>query len=136
MHEDYEEDDDYNDDYYDYDNGNKDLNKHFFKFDTNFWQWFGDALNDITWLGDNVWMTNIPSFKPKSIPVSSWISNTGAGKSLPQYLGTNYQNQPIWKTKYFVNDPIAIQYINHIKTHAVHFVKQPHYYKGMFDILN
>ena len=131
----YEDDDGY-DEYQDYDQHKKDYAKHWFKFDPSIWKWLYDAIDDITESSPNVWMTNIHSFKPVSIPVNSWTPITGKVNSYPQYLGSNYQKQPIWKTKYFVSDPISIQYLNHISSHPVHFVLQPHYYKGMFDILN
>jgi hypothetical protein len=136
MHEDY----DYNDDEHDYDNA-KDPYKHYFKFDPTAWdawsKWLQDALNDIVESSPNVWYTipNISGFPKKSFPVNSYFSNTGKGNSF-QYLGNNYQGSPIWKKKYFVLDPIDIGYKNHIQSHAVHFINQPHYYKGMFDILN
>ena len=137
MHEDY--DDDYDDDDYSQDKFNSD--KHWFKFDPSIWDAWGkyldDALNDIVESSPNVWYTsfNIQGFPFKSIPVNSWNPNTGKGNSF-QYLGSNYQGQEIWKAKYFVFDPINTSYKNHIQSHAAHFLQQPNYYKGMFDILN
>lgn len=135
----YPEEDNYHndDDDYNYDDS-QDKYKHYFKFDPAAWdawgKWLYEAMNDIVASSPNVWYIG-PGFDKKSFPVNSYFSNTGKDKTL-QYLGNNYQNQPIWKSKYFVNDPIAIEYINHIQNHSVHFILQPHYYKGMFDILN
>jgi hypothetical protein len=132
----HQEDDNYNDDH-DYDDS-QDKYKHYFKFDPDAWdvwgKWLQNALNDIVESSPNVWYIG-PGFGKKSLPVNSYFSNTGKQKSF-QYLGNNYQNNPIWKKKYFVSDKLSTQYVNHIKSHAVHFVLQPHYYKGMFDILN
>ena len=132
----HQEDDNYNDDH-DYDDS-QDKYKHYFKFDPDAWdvwgKWLQNALNDIVESSSNVWYIG-PGFGKKSLPVNSYFSNTGKQKSF-QYLGNNYQNNPIWKKKYFVSDKLSTQYLNHIKSHAVHFVLQPHYYKGMFDILN
>ena len=132
----HQEDDNYNDDH-DYDDS-QDKYKHYFKFDPDAWdvwgKWLQNALNDIVESSPNVWYIG-PGFGKKSLPVNSYFSNTGKQKSF-QYLGNNYQNNPIWKKKYFVSDKLSTQYLNHIKSHAVHFVLQPHYYKGMFDILN
>ena len=141
MHEEY---DNYDDDH-DYDDSQDDLEnkyKHYFKFDPNAWdtwgKWLQDALNDIVEYPSNVWYIGykpVEGFPKKSFPVNSYFSNTGKNKPF-QYLGNNYQNQPIWKTKYFIHNKLATDYINHIKSHAVHFVLQPHYYKGLFDIMN
>lgn len=142
MHQD---DDNYNDDH-DYDDNSQDnfesQYKKYFKFDPDAWDAWGkmlyDALNEIVEYPSNVWYIgpkNIEGFPKKSLPVNSWNPGTSKDKYL-QYLGSNYQNHQIWKTKYFVNDKLYIEYLNHIKSHAVHFVLQPHYYEGMFDILN
>ncbi|NBU33515.1 hypothetical protein EBZ38_14115 [bacterium] len=135
MHEDY----DYGDDY-DYDDSQDDLEKkykHYFKFDPTAWDAWGkmlyDALNNIVETSPNVWY--IGGFPNKSFPVNSYFSNAGKGNSF-QYLGNNYDNVKVWKKKYFIHDPIDGMYLNHLKSNAVHFLKQPHYYKNMFDILN
>ena len=140
MHEDHEDDN-----YDDHDDSQDHLEnkyKHYFKFDADAWDAWGkmlyNALNDIVEYPSNVWYISpkpVDGFPYKSIPVNSWNPNAGKGNSF-QYLGSNYYGQPIWKNKYFVNDPIAIEYLNHIKSNAVHFLLQPHYYKGLFDILN
>jgi hypothetical protein len=138
----HQEDDSFEDDYdYDYDDSQNNLDsqyKHYFKFDPDAWDAWGkmlyDALNDIVEVSPQTWY--VYGFPAKSFPVNSSSPSTGKGKKPLQCLGVNYQNQPIWKSKYFINDPLSIKYLNHIKSHAVHFVLQPHYYKGMFDILN
>jgi len=130
MHEDYDDDDDdqeYPEDKY----------KHYFKFDPEAWDAWGkmlyDTLNDIVEVSHNTWY--IYGSSAQKFPVNSWNPNTDENKS-SQYLGSNYQGQPIWKKKYFISQPIQQMYKNHIATHAYHFINQPHYYKGMFDILN
>ena len=136
----HQEDDNYDDDY-DYDDA-KEQYKHYFKFDPSAWdawgKWLQDALNDIVESSPNVWYIGpkkIDNFPSKSFPVNSWLSNTGKGNSF-QYLGNNYQGVQIWKNKYFVLNPIQQEYKKHIQSHSVHFIQQPHYYKGLFDILN
>jgi hypothetical protein len=137
MHEDYE-DDNYDDDSQD---NLESQYKKYFKFDPDAWDAWGkmlyDTLNDIVEYPSNVWYIapKNPGFPYKSIPVNSWNPNTGKGNSY-QYLGSNYQGQPIWKKKYFVCDPINALYKKHVERHAIHFINQPHYYKGLFDILN
>jgi len=130
----HQEDEEYDDD----DNNSQDKYKNYFKFDPDAWDAWGkalyDTLNNMSNNFTNTWY--VYGFPPKSFPVNSLTSNTGKDKNPVQYLGVNYQNQPIWKKKYFVNDPLSTEYVNHIKSHAVHFLQQPHYYKGMFDILN
>lgn len=130
--------DDYDD--YDYDDSQNNLEnkyKHYFKFDPEAWDAWGkmlyDALNDIVESSPNVWY--VGGFPAKKFPVNSYFSNTGKDKTL-QYLGSNYQNSQIWKAKYFIYDPIQSAYLNHIQANSMHFIQQPYYYKGLFDILN
>lgn len=134
----HQEDDNYDDDYDDSQEYPESQHKNYFKFDPAAWDAWGkmlyDALNEIVEYPSNVWYIG-PGFDKKSFPVNSYFSNTGKSKNF-QYLGINYQGSQIWKTKYFINDKLSIEYLNHIKSHAVHFVKQPYYYKGMFDVLN
>jgi len=143
MHEEY---DNYDDDH-DYDDSQDDLEnkyKHYFKFDPNAWdtwgKWLQDALNDIVEYTSNVWYISpktgfFGSNKDMSFPVNSYFSSTGKGNAF-QYLGNNYQGSEVWKYKYFVSNPIDQMYKKHIQTHATHFLRQPTYYKGLFDILN
>lgn len=142
MNEDYQ--DNYDDDH-NYDDSQKwdeSQYKHYFKFDPEAWdawgKWLYDAMNEIVESSPNVWYTmptNIENFSNKPFPVNSYFSSTGKDNSF-QYLGSNYEGAKVWKKKYFVIDPIQYKYVNHIQAHAVHFLKQPSYYKGMFDILN
>lgn len=136
-----QEDNNY-DDEYDYDdsqhNFESQYKKFYFKFDPSAWdawgKWLQDALGDIVESSSNVWYIG-PGFDKKSFPVNSYFSNTGKNKPF-QYLGNNYQNQPIWKKKYFVIDKVQIEYTKHIQSHSIYFLQQPTYYKGLFDIVN
>lgn len=144
MHDPYDDEpysdyDDY-DDSQDYDQGQLNWKKFYFSFDVG----AGGALSD--------WIKNImdgvfkdDSFKntssvpeglsPVSFPVNSWHPNAGKAASF-QYLGSNYAGQPIWKKKYFVHDKLSTDYVLHLQSHAGYFLRQPKYYKGLFDILN
>jgi hypothetical protein len=129
MNEPYDEDDEYDDDQYNYDYN--DPYKFYFKFDI-------DQINNLFKDIDLYYSLSdvaIPGFPFVSFPVNSWNSNTEKGNSF-QYLGSNYQGSPIWKKKYFVSDPINNEYRLHLQAHAKHFVEQPVYYQGLFDILN
>lgn len=133
----------YDDDYYqdnyddshDYYNSYNDSNwkKFYFKFDVDsspLSEWITKMINNI--IND----TNIYGFSPVGlpVPVNSWNPNTENQKF--QYLGSNYAKEPIWKSKYWINHPIDKAYISHLQSNAKHFVQQPTYYKGLFDILN
>jgi hypothetical protein len=138
MHEDYEEDD-YEEDDYDYDHPS--LNPHnawYYKFDigpdTPLSKWLNDIVKDFMGSGENFKITNISGFPNNMFPVNSWNPNTANNKF--QYLGSNYKKEPIWKSKYWVIDPINHMYINHIQSHAAYFLQQPSFYKGLFDVLN
>jgi len=68
--------------------------------------------------------------------VNDLIPNTAGGLNSPLYLGNNHYNEGVWKMKYFAYNPIQMAYIKHLESHAVHFVSQPSYYRGLYDILN
>jgi hypothetical protein len=134
MHEDYE------DDNYDDDNSQDNLEsqyKKYFKFDPDAWDAWGkmlyNTLNDIVESSPNVWYVH--GFPFKSIPVNDYFSNAGSFKS-SLYLGNNHYKEPIYKTQYFVHNKLQSDYKNHLISNALHFLQQPNYYKGMFDILN
>jgi len=135
MHEDYE-DDNYDDN--DSQDNLESQYKKYFKFDPNAWDAWGkmlyDALNDIVEYPSNVWYIG-PSFPKSSLPVNGYFSKSGSFKN-SLYLGNNHYKEPIYKTQYFVHDKIHSEYKNHLRSNAVHFLQQPNYYKGMFDILN
>jgi len=137
MNDPYDEDDGYDDDQYNYDN----QNIWYFKFDVSqnplFSKWINDIVNNIINPLDEPIIDQIDkACKSEFVfPVNSWNSNTGKTKPF-QYLGSNYNKEPIWKSKYFVINKINSEYKLHIQTHAIHFVTQPSYYKGLFDILN
>ena len=123
--------DNYNDDYYDYDNSQKNKNKDkwYYTFDINqspaFSEWLFNILNDIIKNPDGEIL----------FPVNSWNPNTVNNKKF-QHLGSNYNNEPIWKYKYWISDPINQKYKKHLQSNAAYFIAQPLYYKGLFDILN
>ncbi len=95
-----------------------------FKFDWSSWEkWLKDAIDDIVKEGDNSWVV-----KPKK-------DSKQTAQHL-MYLGNNNYKEPIWKHKYFVSDKLDTEWKNHIMEHAAHFLKQPHYYKGLFDNMN
>jgi len=133
MHEDFNDDDDHQDDDYNYDHPSLNPYQWYYKFDvgadTPLSKWINDLFNEF-----NANITNIPGFPVKKFPVNSWNPNTG-GSSL-QYLGSNYQGSPIWKTEYFLIDKMNTEYKMHLQSHAKHFLSQPKYYKGLYEILN
>jgi hypothetical protein len=137
MNDPYEDDDEYDDDQYNYDyNDQHDPYKFYFKFDvgnTPLSEWIQKTIGDM--INGSYDIANIPSFPFKKFPVNSWNPNTENNQKF-QYLGSNYAGEPIWKTKYFAYDPINGIYKNHLQSNAAHFIKQPNYYKGLFDILN
>ena len=127
MNDPYEEEDDGYDDSHDYDNNNSNPYKWYFQFDIGHNTPFSDWITDI--------INNINDFPSIQFPVNSWNPNTVNDKKF-QYLGSNYYGEGIWKSKYFVFDPIYNEYKQHIQSHATYFIQQPKYYKGLFDILN
>lgn len=144
MHEPYDDEDDYDEN----ENHKYPYNPYqwYYKFDvgpdTPLSQWINDIVSGFIGPFEDKkdkWWSSINSisgfpFKKLEFPVNSWAPNTGNDKF--QYLGSNYANTPIWKTKYFVIDKLNNEYKMHLQSHAKHFVQQPNYYNGMFDILN
>jgi hypothetical protein len=126
-----DEDDGYDDEHYDKDyNDQYDPYKFYFQFDmsnTPLSDWITKMINDIV-------NKEIDLEKMIVFPVNSWNPNTANNKF--QYLGSNYFKEPIWKSKYLVHDTINQAYKNHLMSNAKHFVEQPNYYRGLFDILN
>lgn len=134
MNEQYHnEEDSYDDEYYDHDYGHKyDPYKFYFKFDISnspMSDWMQKFIDDL--ISNPFGTDNVTGF-----PVKDLNPIYGGESKAPLYIGNNLYKEPIWKTKYFVCDKINITYKNHIKSNAVHFLKQPTYYKGLFDILN
>lgn len=136
MHDPYD-DDDYDDDQYDHDHPTNNHYQWYYKFDigpdTPISKWMDDLIKDII-NGDSS-LSQSPDIKSFKFPVNGWNPNTVSGNT-PQYLGSNYYNEPIWKSKYFIYNPLDINYKSHLQQHAAHFLKQPKYYKGLFEILN
>lgn len=139
MHQDPEHED-YDDDEYNY---YPEYNEYGYpnskKFDVDWaaWeQWLSKAIKDIVKEDDNIWVigSNSTNNSKKSNDEYS-IQNLSKNKYF-MYLGKNNYEETIWKKKYFVKKQIEIFYKKHISSHSVHFLKQPHYYKSMFDILN
>jgi hypothetical protein len=108
-----------------------------FKFDWASWElWLKDALKDIEEHNNNVWFFGGHK-QNKSNTSKNFSADQSAWKDKYfMYLGSNVYDEAIWKTKFFIKESLDIDYKNHIASHPAHFLKQPHYYKGMFDILN
>ena len=134
MHDPYDDEDDgYDDDHYDKDyNDQYDPYKFYFKFDITenspLSDWISKMITDI-------FNKDYDIDKMLVFPVNSWNPNT-AGKNMPQYLGSNYYKEPVWKSKYFAHNPFDIEYKSHLQSNAAYFLQQPKYYKGLFEILN
>jgi mRNA-degrading endonuclease HigB of HigAB toxin-antitoxin module len=132
----YDDYDEY-DDSHDYDQSQPDWNKLYFKFDIThsyLSNWFQKIVEKM--FNDPHNIHNISGFDYVSLPANSWTTQNTENNNTFLYLGVNYQNQPIWKKKYFASDLIRELYMNHIKSHSKYFLQQPSYYNGIFDILN
>lgn len=118
----------------------KDINKHYFHIDVSSLYSFDSFSEWIKTLIDHTKydVQNIVGFPVFSLPVTDLNPIYGGNtiKSIPLYLGNNQYNESIYKAKHFIADNLKIEYLNHLKSHAIHFVQQPNYYKGLFDILN
>jgi hypothetical protein len=133
---DYHEEDDednYNDDY-DYDHSYDYNSKFYFKFDDKAWsEWLEKAMKDLIENKSGLWSFIID---PSLFPVKNIGFSDIGEKTSHQYLGTNIHNEQIWKIKHFIEQKEKITYIKHLQSHAVYFLKEPLYYKGLFNIMN
>ena len=110
---------------------NDDPYKFYFQIDTEWLKKYMDSLlNNIDKFGG---LEDL--FKSSSLPVNSWFSSI-AGDQTSLYLGNNYWDEGVWKKKHFIQDKLASEYVNHLQSHARHFLSQPKYYKGLYEILN
>ncbi len=122
-------DDNYNDDQYDYDYG-----KYSFKFDHNAWaDWLEQALKDLIENPKGTWSFYVPQ---SMFPVNVDPSKAGGNKSSHLFLGINNFKEDVWKLKYFAVHDANIKYTKHLESHAVYFLNEPLYYKGLFNIMN
>ena len=110
--------------------------KFYFQFDT---EWIAKYIDEIvkklSESGFEYKITNIEGFPYKSLPVNSYFSNT-AEDSSSLYLGNNYWNEGVWKKKHFIQSKLQSEYVNHLQSNAGYFLRQPQYYKGLYEILN
>lgn len=128
----------------------KDPYKFYFQIDTEWVKKYMDSLlNKIEykWISkdiiedvlNNLASYNTPllpeGFSPTMLPVNSWFSSI-AGDKTSLYLGNNYWNEGVWKKKHFIQNRLQQEYILHLQSHIGHFLRQPIYYKGLFEILN
>ncbi|NDC71901.1 MAG: hypothetical protein EBZ62_00400 [Sphingobacteriia bacterium] len=135
MHEPYDDDyyEDNYDDSYEYDQDKPNLDKFYFKFYVSsnpLSDWLKNTIDDL------IFKNNIINNTPVPLPMTGFVPSYKGASNTPLYVGNNQYNEPVWKNKYFIHDKIDTEYKNYIKNNAVHFIQQPNYYKGMFDILN
>ena len=129
---------------------NNDPYKFYFQIDTEGVKKYMDSLiNKIEykWITKEVIedaLKNLPNyntpllpdgFSPTMLPVNSWFSSIADDKK-SLYLGNNYWNEGVWKQKYFIRDKLQEAYVKHLQSHASHFLNQPRYYEGLYEILN
>jgi hypothetical protein len=134
----------------DSDNYEDDPYKFYFQIDTEWIKKYMDSLlNKIEykWISKDIIedvLNNIPpynapllpnGFSPISLPVNSWLSST-VGDKTSLYLGNNYWNEGVWKKQHFITNKLQSEYVKHLQSNANHFLHQPKYYKGLYEILN
>lgn len=131
MHQEPEHED-YDDDEHKFYPENK---PHQFKFDWQSWEeWLKDTINELQTNDDGEWIINYyyPSKQKNEKPEDYY--DEISKKFL--YFGQNQYDESIWKAKFFIKNHFNIHYQNHFMSHAVHIIKQPAYYRGLFDMLN
>ena len=140
MHQDPEHED-YDDDEYkyypEYNDYGYPINSKKFDVDWAAWeQWLSQALKEIVEESPNTWSFGYHKGPSKKFPVSDSLPKGKLSDKYFMYLGSNHYDEAIWKSKYFINNHFDLMYKNHISTYPAHFLRQPSYYRGMFEILN
>ena len=132
-HEDYD-DDEYN--YYpEYNEYGYPINSKKFNVDWAAWeQWLSKAIKEIVEEDKNVWVFGHKLFD--DIKKTKKSHNQKLNDKYFMYLGSNHYDEAVWKSKYFINNHLDLMYKNHISTYPAHFLRQPSYYRGMFENLN
>lgn len=126
----YSDYDDY-DDSHDNDYTESDWKKLYFSFnvgaDGYLSDWIKKMMEDLTKFNNS----------DVSFPVNDLFSqHTVSGGNSLLYLGNNHHNEQVWKKKYFIHDKLGTEYVLHLQSHAGYFLRQPRYYKSLFEILN
>lgn len=140
MHQDPEHED-YDDDEYNYypeynDYGYPSKSKQF-DIDWAAWeQWLSKAIQEIVEEDKNVWVFGHNLKDDKKFTINNTSIKDVSKDKYFMYLGSNYYNEGVWKSKYFIVDNIEVEYKQHLASNAAHFLRQPHYYKGLYDNLN
>ena len=138
MHQDPEHEDYDDDDYNYYPSYNEYGYPKQFDIDWAAWEkWLSKAIKDIVEEDKNVWIVghNLDKTNKKFNVGDSTHKNISKQKYF-MYLGSNSYDESVWKKKYFVSNKLDQQYRHHLEANAVHFLKQPNYYKGLYDNLN
>lgn len=112
------------------------MNSKKFDIDWAAWElWLSDALKEIVQENPSTWSFGYKSNASKKINCNNTKKDSLGDKHFI-YLGSNGHDEAIWKKKFFVLNKLEQDYKNHISSNAAHFLRQPNYYKSMFDILN
>jgi len=129
MHQDPEHED-YDDDEYNYYPEYNDYGyPKDFKIDWDAWdKWLSKAMKEIVKEDKNIWIFG--NKKDNIFKISKFEDKYF------MYLGKNKYDESVWKTKYFNINKLELQYKNHLASNASYFLRQPMYYRGMFDNLN
>lgn len=100
-----------------------------FQIDWAAWeQWLSKAIKEIVEEDNNVWVFG--GNKKKT------TKKFTASDKYFMYLGSNHYDETIWKAKYFASSEIEREYKNYLASNAAYILKQPNYYKSMFENLN
>lgn len=131
-HEDYDNDD------YDYDYYPEYGYPQEFKVDWTAWeQWLSKAIKEIVEEDNNVWVFGSNKKKTiKKFTANEKVSKGALSDKYFMYLGSNHYDETMWKAKYFASSAIERQYKNYLAANASYILKQPNYYKSMFENLN
>ena len=140
MHQDPEHEDYDDDDYKHYPEYNEygySYNSKKFDVDWAAWeQWLSKAIKEIVEEDKNVWVFGHHLKDDKKFIINNTSIKDASKDKYFMYLGSNYYNEGVWKSKYFIVDNIEVEYKQHLASNAAHFLRQPHYYKGLYDNLN
>jgi hypothetical protein len=102
------------------------------------WQkWIDDVLDEIIMDGNTIYFgpaKHKDKEETKKFPVSGSADGTGDEKNL--YHGMNHYGEAIWKPIYLVDWGLYNEWKNHMAAHAAYILKEPKYYRALYEIMN
>lgn len=112
------------------------LKKHYFTFDIGNWGELSDLMKEMLYGPqiDDTLYKQLNNFTEAIF--AQWGSIPEKSTTNSIFIGKNTYGEGVFKPKHFVVDKLNNEYLNHIRQHAAHTLRQPEYYENLYEILN